>query len=141
MSSARIIAAVVGCLLWTAPAEASTLPASWAPAGLSAGPLPQSLSLMTARSHGPDENTDPIPEGGFSFKKRKNRKVIAGLGAGLMVVGLFTLAGARTAGIEAEDAPTDVERTDWEKKQQVRRTSAYVMLGAGGTAVVVDLIW
>lgn len=131
---------VLLALALTQPAAAAS-DGFWSPSGppphlrLAGSPT---LSLAPVL-HGPDNSSgSDVPAGGFKYKKKK-KPVLSYVGGGLSVFGLLYLAGSRTAGFEAEDAPTAADRSAALQEQATKRTVGFSMLGAAGVCFVLDV--
>ncbi len=108
-----------------------------------APPLVQEMStphplVLLPETHGPDTNSGAdVPAGGFKYKKKK-KPVLSYIGGSLTAAGLLYLANSRTLGFEAEDASTPEEASDLRTQQSNRKTLGFVLLGTGGTCIILD---
>jgi hypothetical protein len=123
------------------PAAAATAPSSfWQPTGPPSQFSLQSGATLVALPHGPDTSSgEDVPPGGFKYKKKKKQPVLSYVGGGLGVFGLLYLAGARTAGFEAEEASTAADRDAALKSQSTKKTVGITMLGTAGACLVLDI--
>ena len=119
---------------------AATSTEFWRPAQLPSHLASTPRMVLPKLPHGPDTSSgEEVPAGGFQYKKKRKQPVFSYIGAGVGVLGLIYLGGARTASFEAADAPTAAERQDFLEAQSTKRTVGFTLLGTAGACFVVDV--